>query len=76
MPIVNFLNLCTLGKDKETNEDEVNSSPYLSSEKLPYLAKNMQNGFKRAMKSYLGTDDIFSYYVKGQGNWLITDCTE
>jgi len=26
----------------------------------------MQNGFKRAMKSYLGTDDIFSYYVKQQ----------
>ena len=29
----------------------------------------MQNGFKRAMKSYLGTDDIFSYYVKRQGNY-------
>lgn len=61
-----YMNNEETGKDKETNEDEANSSPYLSSEKLPYLAKNMQNGFKRAMKSYLGTDDIFSYYVKRQ----------
>ena len=30
----------------------------------------MQNGFKRAMKSYLGTDDFFSYYVKRQGNYI------
>lgn len=61
-----YMNNEETGKDKETNEDEASSSPYLSSEKLPYLAKNMQNGFKRAMKSYLGTDDIFSYYVKRQ----------
>lgn len=61
-----YMNNEETGKDKETNEDEANSSPYLSSEKLPYLAKNMQNGFKRSMKSYLGTDDIFSYYVKRQ----------
>lgn len=61
-----YMNNEETGRDKETNEDEANSSPYLSSEKLPYLAKNKQNGFKRAMKSYLGTDDIFSYYVKRQ----------